>query len=386
MKHIAIVCKYLPEYRLAVFNMLSKYKEPYYEIIGDTEGREGIKTISEEFLRIPAESGGINWSYSKSVYYSKSLLLWETNILRKIFSKKYDLFVLDGAISHISTWILAMICMLAGKKVLFWSHGFKGVDKGLKKIIRTFFFKYLPDGLIIYGDFSKNIMVDAGFNPNKIFVIGNSLDFETQKRTKALLLKDKTFLEDLKTNLFAHNYPVLIFIGRLVSNKKVDKILDSISSLEEKGILLNCIIIGDGPEKSILEQKTQVQKLDKRVYFTNSLYKEEDIAKYFLIADLMVSPGNVGLNCIHSLSYGVPVITHDNFSSQNPEVEAINDNKNGLFFKYNDFNDMTAKIQLWFSTEHDAINDECLKPILSSYNPKKHAEKINNAVLSTLKL
>ena len=41
---------------------------------------------------------------------------------------------------------------------------------------------------------------------------------------------------------------------------------------------------------------------------------------------MCVSPGNVGLTAIHSLTYGTPVLTHDNFNFQMPEAEAIEEN------------------------------------------------------------
>ena len=50
---------------------------------------------------------------------------------------------------------------------------------------------------------------------------------------------------------------------------------------------------------------------------------------YFILH--FVSPGNVGLTAIHSLSYGTPVLTHNNFNNQMPEVESIQPGFNGYF-------------------------------------------------------
>ena len=85
MKKVAIINKYLPYYRLSVYNQLSKYSEPIYEIFGDKYGREGIYTIPLKYSKIKPKEGGINWSFSTSYYYSKSLQLFQTNIISKIF-------------------------------------------------------------------------------------------------------------------------------------------------------------------------------------------------------------------------------------------------------------------------------------------------------------
>lgn len=380
MSKIAIICKYLPSYRLAVFNQLSRIKKPIYEIIADTNGREGIETIPFDFSQKSPEDGGVSWSYSKSFYYKKSLQYWQTNVITKIFSKHYQLFILDGATSHLTSWIFSILCRISGKKVLFWTHGLKGTDKGLKKSLRRFFFNYLPHGLIIYGNYSKKIMTESGLNPEKIFVIGNSLNYNEQNELRQKFTNSKRLLAEYKKSILKEDYKTLIFIGRLVPNKKVDQIIETIYKLKQENLNLNCIIIGNGANKNLLTEKIAQFKLTSQFYFAGSLYNEEEIAKLFLISDLMLSPGNVGLNCIHSLAYGIPVITHDNFSYQNPEVEAINHGKNGLLYRYDDYSDMKEKIREWFSTDHPDILAECINPIEMKFNPRNHADLINFAV------
>jgi glycosyltransferase involved in cell wall biosynthesis len=384
MNKVAIISKYLPYYRLAVFNRLSQIDEPKYEIVADSVGREGIITIPEHFaLKSPA-IGGISWSKSKSYYYKKSLQFWQTKVVSKIFKRQYKLFILDGASSHISTWIFSSLCRIAGKKVIFWSHGLKGTDKGLQKFIRNIFFKFMPHGLILYGDFSRDLMIKQGFNPDKIFVIGNSLNYLEQKEIRDRLLMNKTHLADLKAKIFKSDFKTIIFIGRLVPNKKVNRIIEALQKLKSQNLNLNCIIIGDGPDKEVLTSKISESGLSPQFYFPGELYDEEQIAELFLISDLMLSPGNVGLNCIHALAYGVPVITHNNFSYQNPEVESIKHGKNGLLYNHGDFSDMHVKIRDWFSVEHPEIMKECIEPIENKFNPENHSERINKAVLKVL--
>ena len=50
------------------------------------------------------------------------------------------------------------------------------------------------------------------------------------------------------------------------------------------------------------------------------------------MSDLTVSPGNIGLTAIHSLSYGTPVCSHSNFNNQMPESEAIINFEKWFFF------------------------------------------------------
>ena len=98
----------------------------------------------------------------------------------------------------------------------------------------------------------------------------------------------------------------------------------------------------------------------------------------------MISPGNVGLNCMHSLAYGVPVLTHDNLQFHGPEVEAIVPGKTGLLFEHNNYLDLLAKIKEWNSLKltRQEIKINCQKVITDKYNPAYQAEKIIKAINS----
>ena len=63
----------------------------------------------------------------------------------------------------------------------------------------------------------------------------------------------------------------------------------------------------------------------------------------------MRTPGNVGLTAIHALSFGCPVITHNQFPYQNPEFEAIKPGITGDFFKKDNLLSMTEYIKKWTS-------------------------------------
>ena len=67
--------------------------------------------------------------------------------------------------------------------------------------------------------------------------------------------------------------------------------------------------------------------------FYGATYDEKELSKLIYMSDLTVSPGNIGLTAIHSLSYGTPVCSHSNFNNQMPESEAIINFENGFFFR-----------------------------------------------------
>ena len=81
---------------------------------------------------------------------------------------------------------------------------------------------------------------------------------------------------------------------------------------------------------------------------------------------MCVSPGNVGLTAIHSLTYGTPVLTHDDFNFQMPEAEAIKENISGIFFRINNANDLSKNQDFQKSNFNKSKVREI---ILTKYNP-----------------
>lgn len=382
MKHIALVCKLMPLYRLPVFHELSKINENYeFTCFSDTKEQGGIAIIPWSFAN-NISAGGINWIKTSNYFYIPERLLWQTGIIKRIISSKYKYFIFEGAVLHLPTWLFAILCRIFGKKALFWTHGFKGQDKGLKKYIRTSYFK-LAHALLLYGDYSKKIMIENGFDESKIFVIYNSLD--STKQFNLLNAYSSSFIRNEKTKLFKN--PELftaIFIGRLVKEKNIDFLLNAVKDLSNKGLPINCIIIGDGPELDSIRNFISTNHFESRIHLTGALYDEKEIYKYFEMSQLMISPGNVGLNCLHSLAYGVPVLTHNNIKFHGPEVEAIKPGETGILFEYNNYNDFILILNKWIGMKinKEDIKNKCHKVIRSQYNPNNHAAKIINAINS----
>ncbi len=372
--NVAMICKLMPYYRLGIFQELSAIQKDYeFSFFGDTIKKGGIEPIPYTYASAKGKER-IRWIKTKNYLYRPDKLLWQTGIVKEIFKSKFKVFVFEGAIGHYGIWLFAMLCKLRGKKVIYWTHGNRGLDRGIKKLLRVIFFKWLGDCLFLYGHFQRDIMVDDGYHPKKVHVIYNSLQPNKQFKILEAYESDKTRNKDL--TLFKDEGAfTLIFIGRLASGKGVLDILRVINRLNKDHITVNCIFIGEGQEKDVMLSYCKENQIDDQVYFAGELYEEERIVPYFAKADLLISPGNVGLNCMHSLAYGVPVLTHDDFRYQNPEVEAIEDGVTGVFYKHGDFDDMVSKLKNWIAKDisKESIKLNCQRIIREVYNPTYQA-------------
>ena len=103
-------------------------------------------------------------------------------------------------------------------------------------------------------------------------------------------------------------------------------------------------------------------------------------------ADLCVSPGNVGLTAVHSMVFGTPVLTHDDFSHQGPEFEAIHEGETGGFFQCGSINSLVEKIANWFvenKDKRDQVRQICMKEIDDYWTPRFQIEILKKHLFSS---
>ena len=140
--------------------------------------------------------------------------------------------------------------------------------------------------------------------------------------------------------------------------------------------------VGDGPKKDELEVLVQESGLKDNVWFYGPCYEEKQIAQIIYNADLCVSPGDVGLTAMHAMTFGTPVVSHNNFCHQMPEFEAIENGKTGFFFKENDVESLAECIRAWLTSglNREQVRQNCYDVIDQKYNPHFQVEMIRKVI------
>ena len=358
-----------PHYRIPIWRELLNSKQFSIEFfyskskLNQIEGVNLEKTFGQENIS--------KFNHIKN-YKVFGHIVWQSKSIKKSIFSNYDLILLLGDMKILSNWIVALISRFRNKKVVFWTHGIYGNESYFKKKFRLLFLS-LSHKILLYENNAKNQLVNSGLDPNDLHVVYNSLDYNIQKK----------LFEDLlhKHHFQKNNRKKIVFIGRLTKIKKLDMLINVINRLNEKIPLYDLKLIGDGPERSYLESLSKKGIQNGYITFFGPLYNEEKIAKLIFDSDLCVSPGNVGLTSIHSLSYGTPVCTHNNFFNQMPESEIIVNGENGIFFEENNVDDLKEKITLWFNNYNGKRSKKFIrKKIDEYYNPSNQIKIINNII------
>lgn len=380
---VAIIYHYFAHYREPVLRelMVTLGNEFEFILISDRKADiPSLKTIDPVLAEVATDKGGLNWHFVRNRWIGK--WLWQQGLLKKILEIDCQAYIFLGQINFVSTWFAAVFALLRQRKIFFWTHGIYGNEGPAKLEIRLLFYR-LAHGILLYGNYSRNQLLCHGFSPHNLYVIFNSLNYLEQK-----MYRDSRSLQNiiaLRKELFPKQsgLPLALFIGRLTAIKQLDMVLHAVNSLKISGSPVNCLFVGNGPQLDSLRDLAFNLDIQDEVCFYGECYDEKTLSDLIFMADVCVSPGNVGLTAMHSLVYGTPVVTHDDFKSQMPEFEAILPEVTGSFFKKGDLNSLIGEMYKWLIVNREIREDtrlECYKIIDKYYNPIKQAEIIRIAL------
>lgn len=349
-----------------LFNYASHYRASIYKLLNDNI--DGDFYFGDK-LNTPIKKLDYNEMSNFKKEFKRINLFGNFYWLKSSFTtlyRKYDTIVLTGEPHNLSNWLLLLYSKFFNKKTYLWGHGWYGKETWLIGSVKKMFHK-LSDGAFLYGDYAKNLMIKEGFDEKDLIPIYNSLDYDTH-----LKIRETLKVTDIYNNYFQNNYATLIYVGRIQKVKRIDMIFDAMNILREKGVLLNLAIVGDNVDIDLSADFSINEKLRKHIWLYGPCYDENKLGELFYNATVCVSPGNVGLTAIHALSFGTPVISHNNFPYQMPEFEAIVEGETGSFFEQNNVDDLSEKILKYInlsSEKREEIKQACFNMIDERYNP-----------------
>ncbi|HAU07822.1 MAG: hypothetical protein A2568_03495 [Candidatus Yanofskybacteria bacterium RIFOXYD1_FULL_44_17] len=179
------------------------------------------------------------------------------------------------------------------------------------------------NAVIVPSEYLSGVVKGWGVYGEKIRVVYNGTDFKPLDIARE---------EARKKIGIAGN--VIVSIGRLVPWKGFKMLIKIMPKLFEVGQFFRLVIIGDGPEKKVLESMVKNMGLDRKVFVVGAKTKDE-LALYLAASDVFVlNTGYEGFShqILEVMAAGVPVIT----TAVGGNKEIINQGENGFMVRYND--------------------------------------------------
>ena len=110
----------------------------------------------------------------------------------------------------------------------------------------------------------------------------------------------------------------LLFIGRLIDEKRVDLLLDAVHQLRARFPALRCAVVGDGPERARLERRAAELGISDRMRFHGRVVAG-DVSRHLRAARILVLPSvreGYGMAVAEAQAAGtVPVVVRSPFSA-----------------------------------------------------------------------
>ena len=233
---------------------------------------------------------------------------FSARLLPALMRHRFD--VIDcSATPYLPLYPTAVAARLTGARLVSTWHEFWGehwseylphrpvvarVARALERDARRF-----GDRVVTVSNFTARSMGMAG-DP-RVEVIPNGVDVAAI--TRALPVEEPTDL---------------LFVGRLIDEKRVDLLLGAVAELRGRFPTLRCAIVGDGPERAALECRSAALAVDDRVRFTGQV-SGPDLARLLRAARILVLPSvreGYGMAVAEAQAAGVvPVVVQAPFSA-----------------------------------------------------------------------
>ncbi len=308
----------------------------------------------------------------------KGAILYQSKLIGLALNPKYKHIIFLGDAQYPCTWIAAPLSRLMGKHVLFWTIGWMRYDTGKKRLVRNTFYK-LAHRLLLYGRYAREIGIKQGFDPDKLHVVYNSLDYDAQRALRLAVNHDD--LTRQREALFGDpNARYFICVSRLEKHRQIDWVMQAMKIAQDQGHAFHLLLVGKGKEEEAL--RALAAELGISVNFYGACYDENVLAQLFMASTASVAPGMVGLLAMHSLGYGVPVVTHGDRDNQAPEWEAMVPGVSGVTFEFGNIESLSQALVAVSDLGKDDPNfrETCAIPMERFYNAHHQVDVIERAL------
>ncbi len=372
---------------VVVTNIPNPYRVPLFNELNEQLRRENIALIvvfgSEGYSRrkfiLDKSEMKFKFVFLKSSTYqlgNEERIVFSYKGLQSLLSDlKPDVIVTPGFSP--ATMKALLWKLFRPTKHIIWSGSLSTESSGtslIRKIQRKVLMR-ITDAVIAYGSLAKKYLIGLGARESSAFVAINTVDtsfFENE--TSKLRMKQNN--ETTKH---------LTYVGYLSPRKNVTLVLEAIRKLAEKRNDFVLDLIGDGEEKSVLEQKVKEWDLESKVVFHGFLQKNE-LPQFFAKSSAFLFQTDFdiwGLVLNEAMAAGVPCLASVNAGAT---FDLIEDGQTGFVCNYNDIDSVVAKIDHLLDHPEDVsrISKNAVKFIRDQASLSVSAQGFVNAILYTL--
>ncbi len=190
--------------------------------------------------------------------------------------------------------------------------------------------------------------------------------------------KIRSTKSETNSNYKNSNVKTIITTSRLVYKNGIDTLIRAVALLKAKSYKLKAIIVGDGPDRSKLEQLARDLGIVDRIKFIGHVNPDR-IPEYLSTADIFVRPSRsegLGNSFLEAMAAGLPVVG----TAVGGIPDFLTDGETGLFSKVDDPESLADKIDLLFTNAelYQGISENGKRLVYQKYSSDLVASRMKD--------
>lgn len=315
MTRVVFLQEYLPQYRVPLFELLREEAR--------STGIELVVAAGEPNATQARRGDSVALDWVLPIRQREFRLLGRRLAIRSTrqLTKNADLVVMEQARRNIDLY--AALLRRSGPRVALWGHGSDRVKTPSRLDARVSRWALKKaHWFYAYSEGAAAAVAMQGFQSDRVTVLNNAID------TSALKLAIKSLnpgrLRELSTKLDLRG-KTAVYVGALDTYKRIPMLIESAIAAHAIESDFRLIIAGDGVERPTVELADRSHSF---VHYVGPQFGD-DKASFLAVADVLVSPGSVGLSVLDSFTAGAPMIT-TRWPFHGPEAEYLEDGTNAI--------------------------------------------------------
>jgi glycosyltransferase involved in cell wall biosynthesis len=237
-----------------------------------------------------------------------------------------DLLILMQENRIVSNYLHIFRRRLGRRMVAFWGHG-ANLQSTNRDNLRERWKRYTTaqvDYWFGYTSMSSKLIGDAGFPPERIACLNNSID-TGEFRSQCEAVKADEIAAIGEAAGIPSDAVIGLFCGSLYPEKKLDLLIKASDLIAEQVKNFHLVVIGSGPSLPDLQRDAASRPWIHLVGIKTGRSK----ATWFKAARVILNPGAVGLHVLDSFVSGLPMVSTKT-ALHGPEIAYLESGINGL--------------------------------------------------------